>query len=77
MHLPFRPTLVDFAISLLMTSKIDLLLCSAVTFRRGLGMKCYAEVLAGFSQGWLRDSLKPRQNIFPYRLSSPSDSVKW
>ena len=68
MHVPFRPTSVDFAISLLMTRKIDLLLCSAVTF--GLGMKHYVEVLAGFLQSCLKDSLKHRQNVFLYRLSS-------
>lgn len=70
MHLPFRPTSADFAIGLPMTSKIDLLLCSAVTFRLGLDMKCYVEVLAGFVQGCRRDSLKHRQSIFPCRLSA-------
>lgn len=70
MHVPFRPTSADFAISSLRTGKIHLLLCSAVTFRPALGMKCSKEALSGFLQGWLRDYLKHRQNKFPYRLPS-------
>lgn len=70
MHVPFRPTSVDFAISLLRTGQIDLLLCSAVTFRPALGMMCSMEVLSGFLQGLLRNSLKHRQNKFPYKLPS-------
>lgn len=68
MHVAFRPTSEDSAISSLRTGEIHLLLCSAVTFRAALGLKCRMEVLSGFLQGWFRDSLKHRQNKFPYSL---------
>lgn len=68
---------VDFAISSLRTGEIHLLLCSAVTFRPALVMKCRMEILSGFLQGWLRDSLKHRQNKFPYRLPSQYAVKGW